>query len=110
MVNRVELQVIEQVSQVGSFYNQHSPWREKAADPVDDVIHIGDMSHHVIGEDDVGSLTLAHQPVGDRRTKKRSSGGNVPRLCCPARGLRRIDSEDAGASDAEELQQITIVA
>ncbi len=110
VVDRVELDVIDEVAHVRVLDHDDAVVGEERGDAGHHVVEAGNVGHDVVGDDDVGALALGDELGRELGTEEPGERGNTGRV--RGRGLigRGVDAEHRHAELGEVLQQVTVVA
>ncbi len=110
VVDGVELDVIDQIDNVGALDDGHAGRLQHGFDAGDEAVEVGHVGQDVVGQEDVGRLALVYQlrrqvagEEGDHRRDARLAGGR-------GRGDRRVDAQHGDTPVGEVLQQVAVVA
>ena len=110
MIDRVELDVVDQLADVGHLDDGDAVRLEQRRDAGDEVVRVRDVRQHVVGVDDVGPAAARHELLGqaaaeevlDRLHAPRAGRGRGP-------GVGSMPSTGTPAAGVV-LQQVAVVA
>ena len=110
VVDRVELDVLDQIDHRRVLDGQHTVVGQQVGEPTDEVVEVGHMRHHVVGDDHVSRAVVA----ADRRsspTPEEVDDRRHPDLVRhPRRPRRRVDAQHADACSGCVPEQVAVVA
>ena len=110
VIDRVELGLFDHVAQVRHLEARDSIILQQNLEPFDEIVDRVDMGGDVVGNHDIGTLTLGGEVARERRTEERLHRRDATLAGAGDRPLGGIDSQDRNASADEVLQQVTVVA
>ncbi len=110
VVDRVELGVFDEVADVGVLHRHDAVVGQEDGHALDEAVEIGDVGHHVVGDDHVGGppfvaellRQLGAEELGERGHSDLLGGLRLPR--------RGIDAEHRNPLLDEVAQEVAVVA
>ncbi len=110
VVDRVELDVVDHVADVGVLHREHAVVGEQRGEAADEVVDVRDVGHDVVGHDDVGRPVLGPDGVGGLHPEEVDDRGHADGGRCGSGPRRRVDAERPHASREEVAEQVAVVA
>ena len=110
VVDRVELDAVEQVLHVRHLDHPVPARAEELGDPGDEAVQVRHVREHVVGVHQVGPDPFGHELAGELTPEERAAGRDPPLLGYGGDVPCGIHAEHAHAGFAVVLEQVPIVA
>ena len=110
MINRVVLDVPNQLAHIGDFDHRDTIWLEQGRDPGDETVGVGDVCQHVVGMDNVGTTVTRDQTLGEVAAEEVFDRIHPTVTCRRNRRRRGVDAEHGNPCRTIVLEEVAIVA
>ena len=110
MVDRVELDALDEPDDVRELERRHALRVEQDRDPGHEVVEVRDLGQDVVADDEVGVPALAHQALGEVAAEELRQRRHAARLRGRGHVVRGLHAEDGHAAGHEVLEQVAVVA
>ncbi len=109
VVDRVELDLFEQVEHVGELDGRDSLGLEHEADALDEVVEVGHVGQHVVADHEIGSHPVGDDLVRRVHAEELRDGGDADLPGRLGHVLGGLDAEHRHALGHEVLQEVPVV-
>ena len=110
MVDRVELELVDQVAHVRGLDHRDAVVGEDRGDPLDDAVHVGNVGEDVVRVQHRGAPALRPKPRGDDGSEEFTHGRDTVLLRDRRDVAGRVDAEHRDAGLHVVAQEVTVVA
>jgi|SRR6516165_4171607 len=110
VVYRVELAPMNQINRIGEFEDRAAGRFEDALEAGDKVVDVIYVRDNIVGNNDIGELTLARQLLGAAQPEKIVKRWYTQRICLRHRSVGWVDTETTNSPLDKIAQQIAVVA
>ena len=109
MVDRVELEALDQAHDVRHLDRRHTVRREDCLDSRDEVVQLGDLREDVVRHDQIRSAPVRDELPGQPRVEEGDDRLYSPLPCRLGHVRRRVDPERRYPALYEMLEEISVV-
>src|ERR671918_2271025 len=110
MVDRVELEVIDEIAKVRHLDLSDAVIREDRRDTLHEPVQVRNVCEHVVRDEDVRALSVSPQGSSKLRAEETAERRNAGVFRSFGRTTRRIDPEHGDPLPDEVAEQISVVA
>lgn len=109
VVDRVELQPVDEFAKVGNLDRYDAAIARKGAQALDETVKVGDVGKHIVRDHEVGRTALGDEHPGEFGVEKLVHRLDPALACRPRDVPRRLNAEHGDTGVGEELQQVAVV-
>ena len=110
MVDRVELELLDQPDEVRHLDRDDAVRGEHELDAGDEVVELRDLREHVVRDDEVGAAPFRHERGGQPRVEEVDDRLDAPRACRRSTTFAAGSTPSAGIPACHEvLEQVAVV-